>query len=96
MLLALKESNPGTVVEWDHKMVNDDTTIFERVFWAFWPLIQVFQYFHPLVHINETHLYGKYKAKILIAVSYDANNRIFFLLCYALVEEEMIVTRHGF
>jgi hypothetical protein len=32
MLLILQESNIDIVIEWVHKMVNDDTIIFERVF----------------------------------------------------------------
>ena len=34
-------------------------------------------------------MYGKYKVKLLIAVAYDMNNE-FYLLCFAIVEEETI------
>jgi hypothetical protein len=29
--------------------------------------------------IDNTHLYDKYKAKLLVAVAYDANNRVYSL-----------------
>jgi hypothetical protein len=32
-------------------------------------------------------MYGKYKVKLLIAVAYDMNNK-FYMLCFAIVEEE--------
>jgi hypothetical protein len=32
-------------------------------------------------------MYGKYNVKLLIAVAYDMNNK-FYLLCFAIVEEE--------
>jgi hypothetical protein len=39
MLLALEKLNPSIVIEWDHKMVDGDTTIFWIGFWAFVLLI---------------------------------------------------------
>jgi hypothetical protein len=35
MLLVIKDSNPGTIVTWDQKMVDGNKTIFGRAFWAF-------------------------------------------------------------
>jgi hypothetical protein len=32
LLLALKESNFGIIIEWNHKMVDGDTIVFGRVF----------------------------------------------------------------
>ena len=68
-------------------MVDRDKVIFGRVFWAFGASIDGFQYCRPLISIDGTHLYGKYKAKLLIAVAYDSNNE-FYLLCYVIVEEK--------
>ena len=87
LLLAIRESNPGTIIHWDHKIVDGDKAIFERVFWAFGASIDGFQYCRPLISIDDTHIYGKYKAKLLIAVAYDSNNG-FYPLYYAIVEEE--------
>ena len=68
-------------------MVDGDKAIVGRVFWAFGTSIDGFQYCHPLISIDGTHLYGKYKAKLLIVVAYDSNNGV-YPLCYAIVEEE--------
>ena len=87
LLLAIRDSNPGTVVQWDHKMVDGDKALFERVFQTFGASTDEFQYCRPLISIDDTHLYGKYKAKLLIAVAYDSNNGV-YPLCYAIIEKE--------
>jgi hypothetical protein len=88
MLLTIKNSNLGMVIDWDHKIVGDNKKIFGRAFWAFGASNNMFQYYCSLISIDGTHMYGKYKAKLLIAVSYNANNRV-YLLYFAIVEEEM-------
>ena len=55
LLLTIIDSNPGTNVQWDHKMVDRDKAIFERVFWALGTSIDRFQYCHPLISIDGTH-----------------------------------------
>ena len=87
LLLAIRDSNSGTVVQWNLKMVDGDKAIYERVFWAFGASIDGFQYCRPLISIDGTHLYGKYKTKLLITVAYDSNNGV-YPLYYAFVEEE--------
>jgi hypothetical protein len=47
--------------------------------------INDFQYCYPLISINSTHLYGKYKVKMLVAVAYDTNNGI-YPLCFFVME----------
>jgi hypothetical protein len=42
IILTLKEPNPNTVFEWNHKMVYNNKSIFDRVFWAFKPLMMGF------------------------------------------------------
>ena len=88
MLLTIRNSNLGMVVDWDHKMVYDNKEIFGRVFWTFGASNDMFQYYCSLISINGTHMYGKYKVKLLIAVSYNANNGI-YLLYFAIVKDEM-------
>ena len=41
----------------------------------------------PVISIDGTHLYGKFKGKILIATGIDAENGI-FSLAYAIMDEE--------
>ncbi|XP_052623600.1 uncharacterized protein LOC111881138 [Lactuca sativa] len=40
-------------------------------FWAFAPSIKGFHYCRPVISIDGTHLYGKYKGKMLIAMGVD-------------------------
>ena len=47
------------------------------VFQAFGASIDEFYYCHPLTNIDGTHLYGKYKAKLLVAVAYVTNNEVY-------------------
>jgi len=61
--------------------------VFERVFWAFRPCIDGFNHCMPVISIDGTHLYGKYKGTLLVATGMDANSQI-FPLAFALVEGE--------
>ena len=40
-----------------------------------------------MISINATHLYGKYKGKLLIAMATDGNNEV-YPLAFAIVESE--------
>ena len=57
------------------------------VFWSFEPCIEDFKYYRTLISINKKHLYERYDEKLLIAIAFDANNRI-FLLAFAIVDEK--------
>ncbi|KAH9616569.1 hypothetical protein KSS87_002203 [Heliosperma pusillum] len=85
---GLKESNPGTVVQWSTTPIgNSNVHTFKRVFWAFKPCIEGFEHCRPVLTIDGTHLYGKFKGTILTAMSIDANNQI-FPVAFAIVESE--------
>ena len=56
---------------------NPNEEIFQRVFWAFAPSIKGFTHYQPVLSIDETHLYGKYKGTLLIAMRYDSNDQLF-------------------
>ena len=87
-MAALQATNPGTVVEWWHlDSPNPQEKIFGRVFWAFAPSIAGFAYCRPLISIDGTHLYGKYKHVVLMAMAFDADDHI-FPLAFAIVESE--------
>ena len=80
LFLALEQANPGYVVIWkifDNNMLN--TEIFQRVFWSFKPSIEGFEHCHPVLIIDGTHLYGKYKGTLMIAKGCDGNNQLFSL-----------------
>ncbi|KAG9450276.1 hypothetical protein H6P81_010241 [Aristolochia fimbriata] len=93
-LKAIKDTNRCT----KYKMITTDDGVregnfvrFDRVFWAFGPAIHGFQFCRPFISVNGTHLYGKYKGCLLIATSFDGDNRL-FPLAFALVEKENIDT----
>jgi hypothetical protein len=85
MLLTIKDPNPGTHVDWDYKMVDENKWISGRAFLAFGASIKGFQYCCPLISINDTHLYDNYKVNFFIVVAYDTNNRV-YLLCFAIIK----------
>ena len=60
---------------------------FHSLFWSFRPCIDGFQYCKPIVQVDGTWLYGKYKGTLLVAVAQDGNNKILWII-YAIVESE--------
>ena len=86
LFLALEQTNPGCVVIWktyDSDMPN--TEIFQRVFWSFKPSIDGFEHCRPILSIDGTHLYEKYKSTLLIAMGCNENNQL-FPLAFAIIE----------
>ena len=75
-----------TQLECDHHGVLG-TCIFNCAFWAFGPCIEGFKHCRLVISIDATHLYGKYKGKLLIAMATDANNEV-YPLAFAIVESE--------
>ena len=68
-LAGLKDASPGT----KYKLLVDDnyerrTYTFKSVFWAFRPYIVGFKKCRLVISIDATHLYGKYKGKLMIAM----------------------------
>ncbi|KAL0453383.1 UNVERIFIED_CONTAM: hypothetical protein Slati_1316400 [Sesamum latifolium] len=91
-MAALQKSNPGTVVEWLHLHTDrPDLKILNYVFWAFRPCIEGFRYCRNLISIDGTHLYTKYKHKLLVVVTLDANQQI-LPIAFALVDEESVAS----
>ena len=90
LFLAIEKANPRCVVIWktfDINMLN--TEIFQRVFWSFKPSIEGFEHCRPVLSIDCTHLYGKYKGILLISMGFDGNNQL-FPLAFAITEGENI------
>ena len=87
-MAALQYYNQGTIVEWCTERLTSTYEIrFRRVFWAFAPSIEGFKHCRPIMSIDATHLYEKYKGKMMIAMGIDGNNQI-LPLAFAIVEEE--------
>ncbi|XP_057733717.1 uncharacterized protein LOC130948860 [Arachis stenosperma] len=69
--------------------------ILHRVFWSFNPCIRAFRHCKSLFLVDGTHLYGKYKRTLLVAVAQDGNQNI-VPIAFALVEEETADAWHFF
>ncbi|XP_073152605.1 uncharacterized protein [Henckelia pumila] len=93
---ALSKYNSGTIVEWKYLRQNDHPQkVLNFVFWAFKPCIDGFWNCRRIISVDGTHLYTKYKHKLLIAVTLDANNQL-LPLAFALVDEESYESWHWF
>ncbi|KAI5405810.1 hypothetical protein KIW84_052539 [Lathyrus oleraceus] len=93
-LLALKQYAPGTIVKLETlpAYTSDGTCavgnrIFHRLFWTYQPCVICFSFYKPIIQIDGTWLYGKYKGTLLMVVAQDGNNNI-FSIAFALVEGE--------
>ncbi|KAK4403048.1 hypothetical protein Sango_1045500 [Sesamum angolense] len=86
---AIQKYNPGTIVEWKHKGLQASTGkyVMGYVFWAFKPCIDGFQFCRNIISVDGTHLYTKYKYKLLIAAAMDGNQQV-LPLAFAVVDEE--------
>lgn len=77
-LYMVKHTNPNTRVEW---RINGTPTerhvVLTSVFWAFGPCIKAFNRCWLIIQIDGTHLYGKYREKLLITISVDSNGHLF-------------------
>ncbi|XP_075500170.1 uncharacterized protein LOC142538757 [Primulina tabacum] len=93
---ALSKYNPGTIVEWKHRRPYDHPhKILNFVFWAFKPCVDGFRHRRNKISVDGTHMYTKYKHKLLIAVTLDANNQV-LPLAFALVDEKNYESWHWF
>ncbi|KAK4397629.1 hypothetical protein Sango_1238400 [Sesamum angolense] len=86
---AIQKYNPGTIVEWKHKGFQASTGkyVVGYVFWAFKPCIDGFQFCRNIISVDGTHLYTKYKYKLLIAAAMNGNQQV-LPLAFAVVDEE--------
>nr|GMD52641.1 uncharacterized protein LOC109176675 [Ipomoea batatas] len=72
-LFAIQQTNPGTIVDIVGIPTNTpDEFHFKYAFWAFKAAIDGFKYCLPVLTIDGTHLYGKYKGNLLLALSMNA------------------------
>ncbi|GAU43784.1 hypothetical protein TSUD_378090 [Trifolium subterraneum] len=92
-LMVMRSYLPGTIVQMETLPATygsyhwHGNMFFHRLFWAFNLCIKGFTYCKPIVQVDGTWLYGKYKGTLLIAVTHDGNNNI-FPLAFAVVEGE--------
>ncbi|KAL5164930.1 Spermidine hydroxycinnamoyl transferase [Glycine soja] len=62
---------------------------FHRVFWTFGQCKEAFKYCKPIIQVDGTHLYGKYRGTLLMATSQDGNGGV-LPLAFAVVEGETL------
>ena len=88
LLLAYLDQDSGTHYNY-HTIPRpyEGTTLLRYVYWAFAPCIAAFQYCRPVISIDETHLYGKYKGILMIVMATDANQKV-LPLAFAVVDKE--------
>lgn len=61
---------------------------FRRFFWAFAPCIRAFtSSLRSMITVNGSHLHGKYPGVLLVAVTLDANHKLFPIV-FAFTEAE--------
>ncbi|KAL0016210.1 hypothetical protein SO802_003279 [Lithocarpus litseifolius] len=77
-LKVLTDSNPGSRVIWRTMPATmPGCAILDRVAWTFGPSIEGFQHCRLVISIDGTFLYCKYRGTLLIALSWDGDNRLF-------------------
>ncbi|XP_061354755.1 uncharacterized protein LOC133299318 [Gastrolobium bilobum] len=59
--------------------------VFHRIFWTFRQCCEAFKFAKPVIQIDGTHLYGKYKGKLLVATAQDGNDEC-LPIAFAIVE----------
>ncbi|VFQ95966.1 unnamed protein product [Cuscuta campestris] len=94
ILYNLQNAYPGTIVDVVYSspppnlnVTPDEEPHFKYAFWAFPAAINGLQYCLPVVTVDGTHLYGKYKGLLLLAVALNGNQEL-FPLAYAVVDGE--------
>ncbi|KAH1188168.1 hypothetical protein GmHk_U059920 [Glycine max] len=73
----------GNTVSREHRQ-------FHRVFWTFGQCKEAFKYCKPIIQVDGTHLYGKYRGTLLMATSQDGNGGV-LPLAFAVVEGETLI-----
>ncbi|XP_061345877.1 uncharacterized protein LOC133291608 [Gastrolobium bilobum] len=72
----------------NHSLVSGKK-VFHRIFWTFRQCCEAFKFAKPVIQIDGTHLYGKYKGKLLVATAQDGNNEC-LPVAFAIVEGETL------
>ncbi|KAK9997887.1 hypothetical protein SO802_017490 [Lithocarpus litseifolius] len=76
LLLAYLDQDSGT--QYNYYTIPrgvPSTILLGYVFWAFAPCITAFRYCRPIISIDGTYLYGKYRRVLMIVMATDANQK---------------------
>ncbi|KAL0332951.1 UNVERIFIED_CONTAM: hypothetical protein Scaly_2196600 [Sesamum calycinum] len=92
----VQKLNLGTVVEWLNLETDKlGVQMLHYVFWAFRLCIKEFRCCRNVISVDGTHLYTKYKHKLLVVVTLDANQQV-LPLAFTLVDEESLASWRWF
>jgi len=70
-------------------MVSREYFQFHRVFWTFGQCKETFKYCKPVIQVDGTFLYGKYRGTLLMETTQDGNGHV-LPLAFAVVEGETL------
>ena len=91
-LTALKDADSSAMFKSNVDSLGVPRTyMFNYVFWGFGSCIEGFKHCRLVISIDATHLYGKYKGKLLIAMATNGNNEV-YSLAFTIVESESMET----
>ncbi|KAH1265513.1 hypothetical protein GmHk_01G001203 [Glycine max] len=94
-LTHMQNHSPGSYFQILHddfivgNRVSHEHRQFHRVFWTFGQCKEAFKYCKPIIQVDGTHLYGKYRGTLLMATSQDGNGGV-LPLAFAVVEGETL------
>ncbi|KAL5123902.1 hypothetical protein HKD37_02G004397 [Glycine soja] len=95
-LTHMQNHSPGSYFQILHddfivgNRVSREHRQFHRVFWTFGQCKEAFKYCKPIIQVDGTHLYGKYRGTLLMATSQDGNGGI-LPLAFIVVEGETLI-----
>ena len=87
MLMAYLDQDLGTQYNYFTIPREPGTMLLRYVFWAFTPCIAALRYCRSMISIDGTHLYGKCRGVLMIAMAIDANQKV-LPLAFAVVDKE--------
>ncbi|KAH1205338.1 hypothetical protein GmHk_16G046071 [Glycine max] len=96
-LTHMQNHSPGSYFQILHddfivgNMVSGKHCQFHRVFWTFGQCKEAFKFCKPIIQVDNTHLYGKYRGTLLMTISQDGNGGV-LPLAFAVVEGETLTT----
>ncbi|KAK9009616.1 hypothetical protein V6N11_036146 [Hibiscus sabdariffa] len=89
----MQKYNPATIADLEtlpsyrNDRVMQDVRQFHRLFWTFPQCINAFKSCKPIIQVDDTFLYGRYKQVLLLAVVQDGNRKT-IPIAFALVPRE--------
>ena len=94
-LKHMQNHSPGSFFEILHDEYFAGNTLireyrqFHRVFWTFKQCADAFNFCKPIIQIDGTHLYGRYRGTLLLATTQDGNGNV-LPIAFAIVEGETL------